>query len=57
VRQLRKKIEDDPAHPVYLLTDIYVGYRFADQQILEEAQAAREAGVADSIVPAEAAQD
>lgn len=36
VRQLRKKIEDDPAHPVYLLTDLYVGYRFADQQMLEE---------------------
>jgi len=30
VRQLRKKIEDDPANPVYLLTDVYVGYRFAD---------------------------
>jgi two-component system KDP operon response regulator KdpE len=40
VRQLRKKIEDDPARPVYLLTDIYVGYRFADAQMLEEAQAA-----------------
>ncbi len=39
VRQLRKKIEDDPAHPMYLLTDIYVGYRFADTQMLEEAQA------------------
>ncbi|HKF48198.1 MAG TPA: response regulator transcription factor [Terracidiphilus sp.] len=37
VRQLRKKIEDDPAHPVYLLTDLYVGYRFADAQMLEEA--------------------
>src|SRR5215469_9615514 len=45
VRQLRKKIEDDPARPVYLLTDIYVGYRFADAQMLEEAQAAsNEAG-------------
>ena len=32
VNQLRKKIEDDPANPVYLLTDIYVGYRFADPQ-------------------------
>jgi two-component system KDP operon response regulator KdpE len=32
VRQLRKKIEDDPANPVYLLTDVYVGYRFADAQ-------------------------
>jgi two-component system, OmpR family, KDP operon response regulator KdpE len=39
VRQLRKKIEDDPAHPTYLLTDIYVGYRFADQQMLDEPQA------------------
>lgn len=38
VRQLRKKIEDDPSRPLYLLTDIYVGYRFADAQMLEEAQ-------------------
>lgn len=36
IRQLRKKIEDDPAHPVYLLTDLYVGYRFADAQMLED---------------------
>ena len=35
VRQLRKKIEDDPANPVYLLTDVYVGYRFADAQMLQ----------------------
>jgi len=28
VRQLRKKIEDDPRNPKYLLTDAYVGYRF-----------------------------
>jgi len=42
IRQLRKKIEDDPAHPLYVLTDIYVGYRFADAQMLEDAQAARE---------------
>ncbi|MGD0096661.1 MAG: response regulator transcription factor [Terracidiphilus sp.] len=39
VRQLRKKIEDDPANPVYLLTDVYVGYRFADAQMfIEETQ-------------------
>ena len=31
VRQLRKKIEDDPRNPRYLLTDAYVGYRFSDQ--------------------------
>jgi two-component system KDP operon response regulator KdpE len=30
VRQLRKKVEDDPADPAYLLTDSHVGYRFAD---------------------------
>jgi two-component system, OmpR family, KDP operon response regulator KdpE len=34
MRQLRKKIEDDASRPVYLLTDIYVGYRFADAQML-----------------------
>jgi two-component system KDP operon response regulator KdpE len=37
VRQLRKKIEDDPSKPVYLLTDVYVGYRFADAQMLSDA--------------------
>ena len=31
VRQLRKKIEDDPRNPQYLLTDAYVGYRFREQ--------------------------
>jgi two-component system KDP operon response regulator KdpE len=36
VRQLRKKIEDDPAKPIYLLTDVYVGYRFADAQMFIE---------------------
>jgi two-component system, OmpR family, KDP operon response regulator KdpE len=28
ISQLRKKLEDDPAHPSYLLTDSYIGYRF-----------------------------
>jgi two-component system KDP operon response regulator KdpE len=37
VRQLRKKIEDDSSNPVYLLTDVYVGYRFADAQMFQEA--------------------
>ncbi len=45
VRQLRKKIEDNPSSPVYLLTDVYVGYRFADAQMLQEQTAA--AGVED----------
>ncbi|HLY42639.1 MAG TPA: response regulator transcription factor [Terracidiphilus sp.] len=36
VRQLRKKIEDDPSNPIYLLTDVYVGYRFTDAQMLQD---------------------
>jgi two-component system, OmpR family, KDP operon response regulator KdpE len=36
VRQLRKKIEDDPSNPLYLLTDVYVGYRFADAQTFKD---------------------
>lgn len=30
IRQLRKKLEDDPAQPAYLLTDSHIGYRFAE---------------------------
>jgi two-component system KDP operon response regulator KdpE len=30
VKALRKKIEDDAAHPKYLLTEPWVGYRFSD---------------------------
>jgi DNA-binding response OmpR family regulator len=30
VRQIRKKLEDDPAEPKYLLTDACYGYRFRD---------------------------
>jgi two-component system KDP operon response regulator KdpE len=36
VRQLRKKIEDDPSKPIYLLTDVYVGYRFVDEEMLQD---------------------
>jgi two-component system, OmpR family, KDP operon response regulator KdpE len=36
VRQLRKKLEDDPAEPAYLLTDSHIGYRFAETKPAEE---------------------
>lgn len=42
VRQLRKKMEDDPSNPVYLLTDVSVGYRFADAQMLKERSSVEE---------------
>lgn len=31
VRQLRKKLEDDPSQPVYLVTEMWFGYRFQGQ--------------------------
>jgi two-component system, OmpR family, KDP operon response regulator KdpE len=31
IRQIRMKIEDDPAHPKYLLTDSHIGYRFREE--------------------------
>lgn len=40
VRQLRRKIEDNPSSPIYLLTDVSVGYRFADAQLLKDEMAA-----------------
>jgi two-component system KDP operon response regulator KdpE len=30
IRQLRRKLEEDPAQPAYLLTDSHIGYRFAE---------------------------
>jgi two-component system KDP operon response regulator KdpE len=30
IRQLRRKLEDDPTEPKYILTDSHVGYRFTD---------------------------
>jgi two-component system KDP operon response regulator KdpE len=37
VRMLRKKIEDDPAKPRYLLTEPWVGYRFRNPSDPDEA--------------------
>lgn len=45
VRQLRKKIEDNPAAPKYLLTDIQIGYRFRDVDLVSQRQAKRNNGV------------
>jgi len=36
IRLLRKKLCDDPSNPTYLLTDVYVGYRFVDAQMFLE---------------------
>jgi two-component system, OmpR family, KDP operon response regulator KdpE len=36
IRQIRMKIEDDPANPKYLLTDSHIGYRFCES--VEEGQ-------------------
>jgi two-component system, OmpR family, KDP operon response regulator KdpE len=35
-RQLRKKLEDDPARPKYLLTESYIGYRFSDGETFQK---------------------
>jgi two-component system, OmpR family, KDP operon response regulator KdpE len=35
VRQLRKKIEDDPDVPKYLLTSVQIGYRFRDTDLAD----------------------
>ena len=42
VRQLRKKIETDPSDPKYLLTDAYVGYRFAETPVLGQSPIPRD---------------
>ncbi len=54
VRQLRKKIEDDPSKPLYLLTDVYVGYRFADAQMFEVDSAAESEAQVKEEVPEDA---
>ncbi|HTC34599.1 MAG TPA: response regulator transcription factor [Bryobacteraceae bacterium] len=38
IRQLRKKIEDDAAAPKYLITDIKVGYRFWEGDLVGQSQ-------------------
>lgn len=38
IRQLRLKIEDDPANPKYLITDSHFGYRFEEPVIETQVQ-------------------
>jgi two-component system KDP operon response regulator KdpE len=40
VRQLRKKIEDEPGAPRYLLTDVQIGYRFRDHDLVRRERSA-----------------
>jgi two-component system, OmpR family, KDP operon response regulator KdpE len=35
IRQIRMKIEDNPANPIYLLTESQVGYRFSESAVVE----------------------
>jgi two-component system KDP operon response regulator KdpE len=37
IRQLRKKLEDDPTDAKYILTDSHIGYRFTDAATLSKA--------------------
>jgi len=45
VRHLRKKLEDDPAEPKYLLTDACYGYRFADFTVAAKGEPGRTRGL------------
>jgi len=44
IRQLRKKLEDNPTEPKYLLTDSHIGYRFADKASFGQSSATDHSG-------------
>jgi two-component system KDP operon response regulator KdpE len=41
INQLRKKIEKDPAHPRYILTEPWLGYRFQLASLASEKRSRR----------------
>jgi two-component system KDP operon response regulator KdpE len=43
INQLRKKIESDPAHPKYIRTEPWVGYRFQPERVSSSKTSSRKA--------------
>jgi len=53
IRQIRMKIEDDPANPRYLVTDSHIGYRFNESGELPQAAGQQKPADAEEQKPAD----